>query len=156
MPAALIDVGVAPAVRLPSLLRRQFAVLRPPAPHVGVVAGSAAALRNAVVRGAASGARRLPHAPKIGLALFIRKHYLLPVTAHQLRSALAELGWKQARLARYLSVSESAVSRWLSGDCRISGPVAMLVATATSDSGPPDPKIGGPRKKRGRREGIAA
>ena len=93
---------------------------------------------------------------KIGLALFIRKHYLPPVTGNQLRSALCELGWKQARLARYLSVSESAVSRWLSSDCRIPGPVAMLVATATSDSGPPDPRIGRPRKKRARREGLAA
>jgi len=44
-----------------------------------------------------------------------------------MRSALKRLGWKQTQLARYLKVTDGAVSMWLSGQRPIPGPVELAV-----------------------------
>lgn len=50
------------------------------------------------------------------------------VNADELREALGTLGWNQARLASFLGVTEGAVSRWLSGERRITGPAERLIS----------------------------
>jgi len=47
-----------------------------------------------------------------------------------MRSALKRLGWKQSQLARYLKVTDGAVSMWLSGQRPIPGPVELAVRAA--------------------------
>lgn len=45
------------------------------------------------------------------------------MTAKELKSALSELGWKGADLARQVHVSENSVSAWRTGSAKVPGPV---------------------------------
>jgi transcriptional regulator with XRE-family HTH domain len=52
------------------------------------------------------------------------------MTSKALRSALERLGWQQREMARYLGVSDGAVSMWLNNHRPVPGPVAVAVNAA--------------------------
>ena len=49
------------------------------------------------------------------------------MTSREFVLALETLGWSQAEASRQLGVTESAVSRWVSGDRPIPGPISILM-----------------------------
>lgn len=57
------------------------------------------------------------------------------MTSKDLREAIKRLGMNQSQTAAYLRVSEGAVSRWLSDERPIPGPICKLVEMALSEQG---------------------
>lgn len=49
------------------------------------------------------------------------------MTAKELRAALKRLGMTQGQAAKYLGVSTGAVSLWVNGHRRITGPTALAI-----------------------------
>lgn len=49
------------------------------------------------------------------------------MSAAQFQRAIRKLGWNQRQAAEQLGVTEGAVSRWVSGDRQIPGPVEILI-----------------------------
>jgi transcriptional regulator with XRE-family HTH domain len=61
----------------------------------------------------------------------------MKITPDQVRAIRLSLGWSQTKLAEYMRLDSSSVSRMERKDGLISGPAAVLLEQLAEQNGPP-------------------